>query len=579
VRRSPTKASTNTRSYRSITDSFYPSDTFQPPAAPARTIPKSRGITRKPEGTTIAHSAEANDYAIVPFKADPVSFEGLPALHSLEWQLQYPPGGSTHPCYPFPTPDPRLLFHENLVHIVDGLPDLSATPKLTLPMGWRHVSWFGLLPIVFDPYQQAFKLTPVGPLPLTCEELHQNGLHKYVPGGELHPETALLPAMINLSDGSDSDVYDWPGASWELPWSGQTHFDSPLTLQSTCATGQDSGFVPHMFTQNFLLAMNTEPLPWREARDCPNQIFDLEDGWRWLAGKEHNPTADFVPSLTKQWRGSGAFRSTRVFKSPIPELMMLAKFGDPDDITYLLQNQDAREPRKYNHFCPFKSVATPVYVDITLLADTEITVMELLCYFPLHFNWGAAAERYARAGIFPSTIRDAINMTRALTGDTSPACLTQSAISGATGNAKKRDIARREESQETTDTRTSYTAEGWHYDVWEKINYPVLALAHGLQELPQGADAGPLTALIQYCRLNARYEILLGDVPMLLKEVGIVPLIEPGETGCPDQEVLPRHIEALKKDRRRFKESLRNSKRHAEDDCTIGTIGKKRRVE
>jgi hypothetical protein len=133
-----------------------------------------------------------------------------PAVLTLDWQLQYPPGGSTHPSYPYPQMDPRLFFDPVHVPIVDGLPSVFRVAPLLLPIGWRHVSWSGFLPIVFDPYQQAFKLTPIGPLPLPCEEVHQGGLAKYVPGGKEHPEAGLLPDIAPLSDGSD-EIYNFEG--------------------------------------------------------------------------------------------------------------------------------------------------------------------------------------------------------------------------------------------------------------------------------------------------------------------------------------------------------------------------------
>jgi hypothetical protein len=102
------------------------------------------------------------------------------------------------------------------------------------------------------------------------------------------------------------------------------------------------------------------------------------------------------------------------------------------------------------------------------------------------------------------------------------------------------------------------------YDVWQKIDYPVLALAHGLQALPSGPDAGPLTALILWCRKQGRYEVLVSEVPALLKEAGIEPLIEPGKAGCPDKEVLARHADAMKKDRHRVLRTLGEKKRALE---------------
>ncbi|EOA87810.1 uncharacterized protein SETTUDRAFT_108891 [Exserohilum turcica Et28A] len=525
---------------------------------------------RKPN--TSEDASTQPELSIVPCKSEPVPFEGLPAVHSLSWQLQYPPGGSTHPSYPYPVLDPRLIFHPPFVPIVDGLPDIARVPKLVLPMHWRHVSWAGLLPVVFDPYQQAFKLTPVGPLPLTCEELRQGGLHEYVPGGKLHPEYGLLPDMLKLSDGSDAEVFDFDGVDWTLPWEGQMDFHAPCALRTLSNTRVDSAVSPTASAMP--PSIDAAMLPWREARDCPNTIIDLADAWRWLAAKETNPTADFVPTPGKRWHGRGAYRSSRKFKSPIPELMMFALDAataeslSPADA--VLQNQDTPiRGKAVNDFCPFKSVATPASVDITLLGDTEFTVVELLSYFPLHYYWGHAAERLATAGFSPRTILDMICLTRALDAEAAPRLST---IAGVVRDARKRGLVKEdiemqdEQGKETSSTPAAtpevpkprlvdlapgYTAEGWSYDSCDKIDYPLLALAHGVQALPAGVDAGPLTALILWCRQNGRYQVLLSEVPGLLREAQIEPLIEPGEGGCPDKEVLGRYAEALKTDRLR----------------------------
>lgn len=549
-----------------------------PVAAPAKS---SNGSAKKTHMEPIATSCEI-EKKVPSIQVDLVPFEGLPALNSVEWQLQYPPGGSTHPSYPFPTPDPRLIFHESLVPVNDGLPDCARVAPLVLPFGWRQVSWCGLLPIVFDPYQQAFKLTPAGPLPLVHEELLQNGLAKYVPGGELHPETGMLPDMTLWSDGSEGVVYDWPGVSWTLPWADQGHFD--FLDKTHISSGATNDGV--QTDDQTLVSLS---VTWREERDCPNQVFDLHDGWRWMADKEQRPNEDFVPDNTKRWYRSGALRCVRKFKSPIPELMMLAMMEDQEVSNPVLHNQDARIPQKNNFFCPFKSVSTPVNVDMTVLADTEFTLVELLSYFPQHFNWGAAAERLHRAGIQPSMIRDAIYMTRGLSDDVNG--LSTSSISAACYAAKRRDLeqglhheAKEEEADDHDDdentqicnsfgpvapkstTTTSYTSSSWTYQHSSpKINYPLLALTHGLLSLPNGPDAGPLTHLIQHCRLHQRYNVLLSEVAAVLKEVGIKPVIEAGERGCADEEVVGRY-------RREWREAR---KRRMKED---GGGGKRRKV-
>jgi hypothetical protein len=552
------------------------------PDAPQLPAVAPRTVRSKPSPSRQQEKPTQPEFSIVPCNSDPMPFEGLPTVHSLSWQLQYPPGGSTHPSYPYPLMDPRLIFHQPFVPIVDGLPDSTRVPKLVLPMGWKHVSWAGLLPIAFDPYCQAFKLTPIGPMPLTCEELRQGGLHKYVPGGELHPEFGMLPDMLKLSDGSDAEIFDFEGIDWTLPWEGNIDFHAPAasTTEMQSAFNDYSTPSPTSRTPTTLTVY-----PWKAERDCPNQVFDLADAWRWLGGKEVNPALDFIPTPKKSWKGTGAARTTHKFKDPIAELMMLAQIPNPDDpddpddaptANPILRNQDTSGRTEKNAFCPFRSVATPMYVDITLLGDTEFTLMELLSYFPSHFNWGHAAERLAKADVKPAAIRDLINATRMLEGETA---ITTGRISSNALIARKRDLPQPDEfdidevgkytptpasKPEIIDMTTTYTAEGWVYDVWQKIDYPVLALAHGLQALPSGPDAGPLTGLILWCRKQGRYEVLVSEVPALLKEAGIEPLIEPGEAGCPDKEVVARHADAMKKDRRRVLRTLGEKKRALE---------------
>ena len=452
-----------------------------------------------------------------------------PVLDSTEWQLMYPAEGSTHPAYPWPSTDPRLVFHAHLVPLVNGLPNIAHAPELKLPLGWRHTSWSGLHPVVFDPHQQLFKLTPVGPLPLTSEELHQGGMQDYAPGGKLHPEYGLLPLMCSLGDGSDYEIYNFEGIDWTLPWALIEGMPKDKIDVAYLNTVTD--------TKPKVEVVPVIQLPPRHIgrRDCPDDVFDLQDGWRWLANMEENPRITFSPTPGRKWRGTGVHLTSRRTKQPIAALMAITMAGkEEDNREQYLANQNSRE------FCAFKSVSTPVHVDITLLQDVEFTLVELLSYFPLRYQWRHAGDRMARAGMSAKDISNFINMTRFLPG--------QSVCSYASVDhhvfRKSEDKTAAKDTRSTAEI-TSCTAEHWIYTVWEMTDYPLLALTHGLVELPTSVDAGPLTNIIKWVREKGRYQTMLSEVPILLKEANVEPLIDPGEGTDPDREVLPRHAQTL----------------------------------
>lgn len=489
--------------------------------------------------------------AIVHLPPDP-----SPAHRTLSWELQYPPGGSTHPSYAYPELDPRLFFDPSVVPIVDGLPSVFKVPALMLPMGWKHVSWSGFLPIAFDAYHQAFKLTPIGPLPLTCEEVQQGGLAKYVPGGAEHPEAGLLPDTSLLSDGSD-EVYNFEGVDLVLPWLKQENFErssvhcNVASFSASAASAQ--------------VAIAPPPPPFYiEARDCPDNVVDINDAWRWLEEKELHYDMPFVPTPEKSWRNTGIHRTSTKTKSPIASLMGLViadTIESPNNFlaTYLV-NQNGRA------FCPFRSVAPPIYTNITLLKDVEITLVELLSYFPLHYIWRKGADRLLRAGFTGSDIANFINWSRELGGDAvrNSGSIKESLVWEWDSVSRKRVKIERD-----VDGVTTYTTEAWEYKVWDLIEYPLLGLTHGLKYMPDGPDAGPLTALIKYCREHKAYRTLLSDVPGMLKEEGLGTLIESGEKGDPDREVLPRYQHVLKADRKRVLNELKElgqKKRASEKD-------------
>ncbi|KAL5114864.1 hypothetical protein ACEQ8H_007241 [Pleosporales sp. CAS-2024a] len=504
-----------------------------------------------------------------------------PALLTLDWQLQYPPGGGTHPSYPYPRMDPRLMFHPSQVPVVRRLPCLVDVSPLLLPMGWRHVTWSGLLPVVFDPYHQAFKLTPMGPLPLTGEEVQQGGLAKYVPGGTEHPEAGLLPDASCLGDGL-GEVFSFDHVDWELPWpKGESfHSHSPSGTGAVVRWQQDGCLLSPAATQSgpvssAMAIMTPPPLShYLEARDCPDGIVDMTDAWRWLTEKESDPTSIFTPSPGKSWRGTGVYLTTRRYKEPIPSIMGLAMANvttacspnTPVAPPYLI-NQNGRM------FCPWRSVATPVQANITLLKDVEITLVELLSYFPSHYLWRKCADRLVGAGLTSGQMANFINWTRLLQGDATRSSESINYQIGSEpaspGSSRKRVKIVRPPHMAT------YTTEGWEYTASQLADYPLLGLTYGLKHVPQGADAGPLTAAIKWVREQGRFQTMLSQVPALLEEAGIQPLIEPGKEGDPDKEVIARFEDVLKADRKRVLRDASIRKSAAESAETM----KRKRVK
>jgi hypothetical protein len=517
-----------------------PIDTIRAPTKYAKTAQQAIAVgnVAPPESSLAAEAI-----IILPPDYNPIPL-------TLDWQLQYPPGGGTHPSYAYPQLDPRLFFNPACVPIYNGLPSVFRVPALVLPMGWSHVSWSGLLPIVFDPNHQGFKLTPIGPLPLTCEEVQQGGLGKYVPGGAEHPEAGMLPDATILSDGSEV-VYNFEEIDWVLPWPQYENFDG------TCPIQHGNG-LPSPVTDSGMTSARvaSAAIHHIEARDCPDSIVDINDAWRWISEKCDASFTKFEPTPGKSWKYTGIHRIGRKQKQPIASLLASAlaeTIASPGNIiaTYLI-NQNTRE------FCPFKSVATPFHVNIVLLGDTELTLKELLCYFPSHYMWRKAGDRLVRSGMANADIANMINMTRKLPGETS---LKSNSVMNAImyekaqdGSGVKVKIIR----DYSNEQAQSYTAEGWTWDLDEVIDYPILALAHGLFALPEGSDAGPLTTLIKHCKEQCKHKVMLSEVPEMLQEVGISSLIEPSELGCPDKEVLGRHVELLKRDRLRVLREMKS---------------------
>ena len=307
-----------------------------------------------------------------------------------------------------------------------------------------------------------------------------------------------------------------------------------------------------------------------EARDCPDGIIDLEEGWRWLCEREEMPSLVFTPKPGKTWQGTGVHLASRKGKAPIPSLMAnaLAESEEENRERYLVK-QDARE------FDAFKSVATPVYVNIALLQDVEFTLVELLSYFPSHYQWRKGGNRLARSNMSAGDIAGYINMSRRLPGTS--ICVKSTVYTHVFYN--RLDDGDRVRVSLPELEAPGFTAKDWKYSVWETTDYPLLALAHGLVTLPSGPDEGPLTLLIKWCRENKHYKALLSDVPDLLVMAGIDALVQAGDSEDPDQEALSRHAESIKKDQKRVSKELKVIKEREEDDDREMRTSKKRRLE
>ena len=92
----------------------------------------------------------------------------------------------------------------------------------------------------------------------------------------------------------------------------------------------------------------------------------------------------------------------------------------------------------------------------------------------------------------------------------------------------------------------------WSPLVPNPINFPLLALELGVVMPPNGADAGPVTQLMTWCKANGRFRAMMSDAPDLLREAGIAPTIDrPVDGTCPDKDAFGCHGDALRLDRGR----------------------------
>jgi hypothetical protein len=277
---------------------------------------------------------------------------------------------------------------------------------------------------------------------------------------------------------------------------------------------------------------------------CPPKLRDIEDAWTFI---EHMAKCPGAPFQIQSGKNGTRKRSNWKKKHPIGELLVRAYRTFNAGPSTLLLNQDSLP------FCQMGSVAPPkeVAVDLYLGSKVELTLIECMAYFTSHVSKRLLLVRLVRAGLSWGNIANAINMVRHLSGKMA---FTHSRVSTRKRRADGGPIM---EEEITATNTTDFTAQKWKNDKNDRnasvgIDYPLLALEHGLTHLVQGEDAGPLTRLMQLCKTHGKYRVMLSEAPGLLQEAGIAPKIEkPANGECPDKVAVTRIRHLLLQDRAR----------------------------
>jgi hypothetical protein len=253
------------------------------------------------------------------------------------------------------------------------------------------------------------------------------------------------------------------------------------------------------------------------------------------------PTVPFqLQSVKTETRKQISWRK----KHPIAELLMRALNEQNAGPSTPLWNQDSKA------FSQVGSVAPPstVAVNLCLGSMVEITLIECMAYFPNIFTERPLLVRSVRAGLNCGSIANMVNMVRQLSGMDA---FTHSRIATLLRRVKGGPVM--EDNVKNVET-TDFTAREWlkHKVGKTGLDYPLVALEHGLLGLPQGDDAGPLTQLIQLCKTHGKYRVMLSEVPDLLQQAGIASIIQKPVNGdCPDRAAVARHRYSVEQDRAR----------------------------
>ncbi|KAF2245306.1 hypothetical protein BU26DRAFT_507989 [Trematosphaeria pertusa] len=437
----------------------------------------------------------------------------------------------------FAASDPRLCFYaqpmppEHSHHLPRFVP-------LDLPQGWRSMQRVDLEPVVLNPHDWAFRLTPAGPVALTPAEVFQYRITG-VSRSRRTPQSNPDPMVIDLELIDDELTEFMPPNSRRGDPDQLTAYADPL-----------GGLPPKVAYEGAVRAKKRKlqgPLSPSVVRSieqesdgdaallCPMGIIDVEDAWAWIRHMAQNPTPEYhAPNRKPDER----LKSAHKVKHPIPELMMVALKPPGSGIGSQLKDQDALP------FCQTRSITPPEKVGVHehLGSHVELTLIECAAYFPRQAIRPEYLKRFRRAGMGSVGTVSLINMLRQLTGKSN---FHESRLS---------HTFKRYGCTADNNATRDFTAQQWTPDTGSKtIDYPLLALEHGVVHLPQGDDAGPLTKLIQWCKNNAQHRVLLSEVPALLSTAGISSTIaRPADGRCPDRVAHGRHHQAIQIDRKRI---------------------------
>ncbi|CAO2653664.1 Nn.00g030750.m01.CDS01 [Neocucurbitaria sp. VM-36] len=197
------------------------------------------------------------------------------------------------------------------------------------------------------------------------------------------------------------------------------------------------------------------------------------------------------------------------------------------------------------------SSSPPLQVDLRVLEHVPVTVVELGMFFPNHYVWKEASERYGCNGWTPINVASLANQAR---GTNEEHDLRKQTI----GNWIQKAALRG-----TRTPKAKFTCEDWtpppSFDR-KLIPYYVRDIPEGVrrEHFPVGADAGPLTWAIEHVLDHPEYSHLtIGDLPSFIP-TAIIEEYSPcvrSDGLNPDVEAFRRHEPHLKAYRDATKDS------------------------